>query len=522
MSFRRSQPIPWPGRLFKSLAAACMLVLAGSGALLPANAAAQQAGTLTVAQGYDPVSLWPNVSTSQEQINVGNAIVESLYWSSPRTGKGEPVLATGYQIVDPKTIRIHLRKGVSFSNGEPFNADAALFTFKIFTDVKITPAYGRYAEPIESVTKEDDYTIVMHLKHPYPAMEMLLGQIYMVPPAYWQSVGGAEGFGRKPIGTGPFMLTEWVRDSRIVMDANPKYWGAAPKGIKRLVWRPIPDDTARASGLLAGEFDIAVNIPISASGPIKSGKDVALVSTPSFRIFTVDLSNLPEHPGPLQDKRVRQAMNYAIDKQGLIDGLFEGQGRLLSGQVLRKEQPGFDPAVKDYPYDPKKARALLAEAGFPNGLDIAFKFPVGRYAQDKEVAEAIAGMLADVGVRAKMVSLEAGEFLRQLSARELQPMGYVGLAPADDPDPQMAQYRSNWRYSYVSNKTLDGLIDAGAREMDPAKRAQIYQQAGRLMNDEASVIFLFQAVDLYGVNKRVKGFVPRGDQRWVLQGVSKD
>jgi len=517
----RFQYTAWSRRDFKSAAAACVLAIAGC-AMLTGNASAQQAGTLTVAQSYDPVSLWPNVSTSQEQINVGNAIVESLYWIDPKTGKGEPVLATGYKIVDPKTVRIQLRKGVTFSNGEPFNADAAVHTFKVFTDVKITPAYGRYAEPIERVTKEDDYTIIMHLKHPYPAIELLLGQVYMLPPAYWKSVGGADGFGRKPIGTGPFMLTEWIRDSRIVMDANPKYWGAPLKGIKRVVWRPIPDDMARASGLLAGEYDIAANIPISASALIKSGKDVSLVATPSFRIFTVNLSNLPEHPGPLQDKRVRQAMNYAIDKKGLVDGLLQGQGRLLSGQVLRKEQPGFDPSVKDYPHDPKKARALLAEAGFPNGLDIVFKFPVGRYAQDKEVSEAIAGMLAEVGVRAKMVPLEAGEFLRQLSARELQPMGYVGLAPPDDPDPQMAQYRSDWRYSYVSNKALDGFIDAGAREMDPVKRAQIYQQAGRLMNDEASVIFLFQAVDLYGVNKRIKGFTPRGDQRWVLQGVSKD
>ena len=483
------------------------------------SAMALPAGTLTVAQGFDPVSLWPNYSTTQEQINVGSAIVESLFWVDPKTNKTEPVLGESFEFIDPKTVKIVLRKGVKFTNGEDFNADVVVNTFKIFTDVKLTPAYGRYAAPIDRAEKKDDSTVILHLKHPYPAMHLILSQIYMVPPKYWAEAG-VEGFGKKPIGTGPFVLSEWIRDNRIVMDANPKYWGKAPEGIKKLVWRPVPDDIARTNGLLAGEYDIATNIPISSAAQIKDQKGLSLVSVPSYRIFTIGLSNLPEHPGPLHDKRVRQAINYAIDKQAILDSLLQGSGRLLSGQILRKEQIGFDPAINDYPYDPAKAKALLAEAGFPNGLTITFKFPTGRYAQDREIAEAVAGMLAEVGVKTEMVSLEAGEFLRQLSARELAPMGFVGLAPADDPDPQWAQYRSDWRYSYVTNPELDKLIDAGAQEVDPAKRAEIYKKAAKIMHDEASVLFLFQAVDLYGVTDRVKGFLPRGDQRWVTYGMS--
>jgi len=482
--------------------------------------AALPAGTLTVAQGFDPVSLWPNYSTTQEQINTGSAIVESLFWVDPKTNRTEPVLGESYELIDPKTVRIVLRKNVKFTNGEPFDADAVIHTFKIFTDVKQTPAYGRYAAPIDRFEKVDAHTVMLYLKHPYPALHLILSQVYMLPPKYWAEVGGQDGFGKKPVGTGPFVLSDWVRDSRIVMDANPAYWGQAPEGIKRLIWRPIPDDIARTNGLLAGEYDIATNIPISQAAQIKAQKNLKLVSVSSYRIFTVGLSNLDAHKSPLHDKRVRQALNYAIDKQAIIDGLFQGEARALSGQILRKEQIGFDPEIKDYPYDPAKAKALLKEAGFPNGLTIAFKFPTGRYAQDREVAEAIAGMLAEVGVKCEMVSLEAGEFLRQLSARELAPMGYVGLAPADDPDPQWSQYRSDWRYSYVANPDLDKLIDAGAQEVDPVKRAEIYRKAARIMHDEASVLFLYQAVDLYGVSARVQGFLPRGDQRWVTYGVA--
>lgn len=232
------------------------------------------------------------------------------------------------------------------------------------------------------------------------------------------------------------------------------------------------------------------------------------------------LSGHPEPDSPLKDKLVRQAVNHAIDKQGIIEALFEGKARPLSGQVLRAEQMGFDPEIADYPYDPAKATALLEEAGYGDGFDITFKFPSGRYVQDREVATAIAGMLGAVGINTEMVPLEAGEFLRQLDTRELAPLTYMGLAPNNDPNAQMSQYRSDWRYSYVNNPELDALIDAGATEMDPEKREEIYRQAGRLMHDEASVAFLFQSVDLYGVSERVSGFLPRGDQRWVITGVS--
>jgi peptide/nickel transport system substrate-binding protein len=330
---------------------------------------------------------------------------------------------------------------------------------------------------------------------------------------------GPAGFGGKPIGTGPFRFTEWQKDNRVVMDRNPGFWGKPPAGIDRVIWRPVPDDTARAAGLQAGEYDATSALSITDVAQLETNPDLQIIEVPSFRIYSIILSSLPIHPSPLHDRRVRQALNYAVDKNSLVQDVLFGRAQVLDGQLLRRDQLGYDPSVKAYSYDPGRAKALLAEAGYPNGFEIPFKFPSGRYPQDREVSEAIAGMLEKVGVRTKMIALEPGEFLRQLRARELGPMAFVGLAPPDDPNYQLSQYRSTWRYSYVQNPEIDALIDAGAREMDGEKRAQVYQKLERLMHDEAPAIFLYQGKDYYGAAKRVSGWHPTGDQQIFLYEV---
>ncbi len=486
---------------------------------LPGAASAQPTKALTIAQGFDPQTLWPNGTTASDNLNAGNAIVEALLWSNPATGRIESMLAETWERAAPATMKLSLRPNVKFTNDEPMNADAVVHSFRIFLDPKLTPAYANYAAAIDRVEKVDDLTVLVHTKFPYPPFELMLTQVYVTPPAYWNGVG-LEAYGQKPIGTGPFVLTEWIRDNRVVMDRNRSYWGRGPTGFDRVIWRPVPDDTARVAGLIAGEYDIATNVPISAIDEINAERDRRVVEVPSFRIFQLILSSLDEHPSPLHDKRVRQAVNYAIDKQSLIRNLFQGRAFALNGQLLRASQLGYDSSLKDYPYDVNKAKALLAEAGYPNGFQITFKFPSGRYAQDREVSEAIAGMLARAGIRTTMVSLEPGEFLRQLRSRELQPMAYLGLAPLDDPDFQMAQYRSSWRYAYIRNAEIDALVDAGAREIDVEKRGEIYRKLSRLMHDLAPVAFLFGGYDFYGINKKIDGFAPRGDQRFFLHALT--
>lgn len=498
-------------KLLKKLMLATVL---GAGMLGGASAS-----TLVVAQNFDPQTLWPNGTTASDNLNAGSAIVEALFWVNPDGEKFSPLLATGYELENDTTVLVRLREGVRFSNGEPMNAAAVIHSFNVFVDTAQTPAYARVSDPFKSIEAVDDLTVRITLKYPYPPIELALSQLYITPPGYWNEVG-LEAYGLRPIGTGPFVFDSWSRDDQLVMLPNPDYWGEAPEGITRLVWRPVPDDIARAAGLTTGEYDIATSLAVTSALEVEANPDLTLVPVPSYRIYQIILSSLENHPSPLHDVRVRQALNHAIDKTAIIENLLFGYGVPLRGQVLREPQLGFNPDLQDYAYDPELTRKMLAEAGYPNGFTIDFKFPSGRYAQDREISEAVAGMLSAVGVQTNMIVLEPGEFLRQLRASELWPMAYVGLAPQDDPDLQVSQYHSTWRYSYIHNAELDRLIDAGRQEMNIEARAAIYRDAMTLMHEQAPIIFLFGGVDFYGVSNRVSNYSARGDGRFFFYGVS--
>lgn len=498
-------------QVFKHLVAGLGLVAIG--------ATQASAGVLTIAQNFDPQTLWPNGTTASDNLNAGSAIIEGLFWQDARDNKIKPLLATSYKLETPTSVLIKLREGVKFTNGEPMNADAVVHSINLFMNKETTPAYARVAVAFDSVEKVGDLSVRLKLKYAYPPLALALTQIYVTPPKYWAKIG-LKAFGQKPVGTGPFKFVSWARDDKLVMEKNTGYWGELPKGIDGLIWRPVPDDQARVAGLTTGEYQIAKGLTVASIPALELQSNITLISIPSYRIYQIGLSSLPQHKSPLQDKRVRQALNYAIDKQSIIKNLFFGKAEALNGQVLRKTQLGYNPALKDYPYDPKKAKKLLAEAGYPDGFEIPFKFPSGRYAQDREVSEAIAGMLSKVGVKTKMIALEPGEFLRQLRAKELAPMYFVGLAPQDDPAFQAGQYLSNWRYTTIASPELDAMIDAGMKEMNVEKRRAIYQKMMAFMHDAAPIIFLYDGTDIYGTTSRLKNFRPRGDGRMFFYGVS--
>lgn len=486
-----------------------LLALAVVPLFVALGAPAAGARTLTVAQDYDPADLFGTLSTNNPML----AILESLYMDNPVSHKIEPHLALGYEKVSDKEILIKLRSGVRFTNGEPMNAEAVALSIKLFASPKVVPAYGVYAPMIDRAEAADELTVRLFLARPTPLLDLLLAQILVVPPKYWETAG-AKGFGQKPIGTGPFKLTRWAKDDRMVMDKNTDYWGKLPSGIDQIVWRVVPDATARAAGLKTGEFDLAVSLPAIEANDIEATKGLKIYSGDVARIFQLILSSLPQHKGPVQDRRVRQAINYAIDKTAIINSLYEGKAKPLNGQVILPSQPGYDPNLKDYPYDPAKAKALLAEAGYPTGFPIEFRCPANRYPQGRETCEAIADMLLKVGIKAKLTLLESGEFIRQLVSRELAPIGLLGIGVPDDPSFSLALYRSNWRYSYYQNPALDRLIDASSSEMDPAKRAAVIREADHILYDDAVIAFLFGAQQFYGYSTRLENFSTNTAQRY--------
>lgn len=469
-----------------------------------------RARTLVIAQNFDPTSLWPNATTASDNINAGAQIVESLFWIDPRSNKAEPLLAESFSQEGPTAVRIVLRPGVTFSNGEPMDADAVVHSLNLFMDAKTTPAYAIYTPALAGAEKIDDRTVRVTTKYPYPAIGLVLTQVFVVPPKYWASAGPA-GFGQKPVGTGPFTLTEWVKDSRLVMDRNPAYWGKGPGGVDRLVWRPVPDDTARAAGLMAGEFDLTSALAITDVAQIEADSKLQVAAAPSFRVYTIILSSLAEHPSALHDKRVRQALNYAIDREAI-------RGSILSPDVVPATQfivpsiNGHNPNLKPWPFDPAKAKALLAEAkaaGTPVDKEITIYVRRGNYAGVVEANEAILAMLQDVGFNVKLQIVEVAEWV-DLYTRPFAENRPPNLVHAmhdnnngDAVFTMFFKYHTDGAQSALSDPRVDKAIEAATVAVNP-ERQKLWQEVVRLVNEEiVADVPLFHMVGYTRVGNRV-------------------
>lgn len=496
-------------KTFFALLAACGLTF---GAIMPQTSHAE---TLTVALDYDPADLFGTLSTNNPMF----AMLESLYLDDPKTGGIEPYLAVGHEMASPTEVIVKLREGVTFSNGEPMDAEAVVHSITLFADPSTIPAYGIYAPMIDHAEVVDDLTVKIVLTGPNPIVDLLLAQIIIVPPDYWAEVE-KEGFGQNPIGTGPFVLTDWIKDDRLVMDPNPNYWGEMPAGIDKIVWRVVPEPSSRAAGLRTGEYDLAMNLPGIEVDAINNTDGLSVYEGEVARIFSLVLSSLDKHDTPVQNRLVRQAINHAIDKQSIIDALYFGKARALNGQVVLPTQPGYDPELTDYAFDPEKARALMAEAGYADGIDVDFRCPSNRYAQGLETCEAIAAMLQDVGIRANLVLLESGEFIGQFVRRELAPIGIIGLGVPNDPSFGLAVYQSDWRYSYYQNPEFDALLSSIRTEVDPDKRAELIRTASRVLYDDAAIAYLFGAQSFFGHSDQVEGFATNIAQRFFVHRFS--
>lgn len=505
-----STPAPQPTTAPKPAAPA-----AQAPAAVPAKAAAPS-GKVTIAQGIDPRSLWGNSSTTQQEINVSEQITEKLIEFTPNANEFEARLATEWKQIDPTTLQLKLRQGVKFTNGEDFDAESAKFSIEVLVNAR---AYASFASPIAGAEVVDKHTLNIKTKSPtllhMPALAM---GSFQYPAKYFKEVGEEE-FGRKPIGTGPYKLVSWVKDSALTLEANEAYW-AGPPAIKTVVFRNIPEGAAKIAALERGEIDFMIDVPLDAVERIERSTDLQLHSKPSNRLFYLVTSTLTDTP--LKNPKVRQALWYAVDVDGLIKALFKGRATPLAGQILSPSFFGYDASRKPTPYDPEKAKQLLAEAGYPNGFDIVFKYPAGRYAQDKEAGQAIAAQLAKVGIRAKQEVLESGTFLTQLTTLQLNDMYFGGSLPPPDAHFMYQQFQTGFVYSYFADPQFDDLLKKSASTADKDERTRLIKQMLEFCDKNPPYIPLFQPEDYYAASKKLTGFVPRASQfldvrAWKLQ-----
>jgi peptide/nickel transport system substrate-binding protein len=319
------------------------------------------------------------------------------------------------------------------------------------------------------------------------------------------------------VGTGPFKFVEWQKNERIVVEANDAHWSGKP-AVRRATWRPIPELGARIAALQTGQADLIVNVPPDQLQTLAGTKTVRVEKIPSCRIINFAIAQIKG--GPIGDKRVRQALNHAVDMQGILDAVLMGNGKRINS-FMPTNVWGYDPAIPLYDYNPKKAKELLAAAGQTN-LTLTLQAPNGRWAMDKDVAQAVAGQLTENGIKTNIKIIgEWGAYVRTILDHKTEEIAMNGWClPSLEPDHWVTpNLKTGEPVSQYGNPEVDKLMDAARSEMNVDKRKQLYSQLLRLIHDEAPYIFGYQQMDIYGVSNRLK-WTPRGDESIRLTEIS--
>jgi peptide/nickel transport system substrate-binding protein len=499
-----------------------LLVLVTGVLALGGLAEAASRDAVVVAQGVDPTTLDPMNHQETPAGVLARNIFDTLLERDQEL-KIRPALAAELpKLVAPTVWEFKLRSGVKFHNGEPVDAEAVKFSLERLVDPQWKLRGATPFAPLSRVEIVDPLTVRMHTKAPWPILDTLMSGSgsSILPPKYYREKDMAF-VAKNPVGSGPFKFVRWVKDDRIELAANEQYWRGAPR-VKKLVFRPIPDDAVRVAALQNGEVDVAVNIPPHLAGIIANHPKLYLSTAPSVRTIQLlyythqfDAQNklVGPYPGPVADKRVRQAMNLAVDVDEIIKTVLDGKG-IRVATMLTDKHFGFDPGLKPLKQDTGKAKQLLTEAGFPSGIEIVLNAPQGRYVRDKEVAEAVAGQLTKASIRTTLRTFEWGNYLNTMGyVHKAGPVWLIGWGTAtyDAETVYVPLFRSGKIISNYSNPDFDGMIDEAQTVMDAKRRQELYAKINRLWIEDAAAMPLYQQLDLYGATKRMV-WKARGDE----------
>ncbi|MGI5840281.1 MAG: ABC transporter substrate-binding protein [bacterium] len=471
----------------------------------PAGPAAKP-NSVVIAQGVDATTLDPHRHNETTSANITRQIFDGLL----RRGADlrlEPELALSVEPLDTLTWEVKLRPGVTFHNGEPFDAASVKFSIERILDPATGSPQISGLSFIKHVKIIDSHTIHIITVEPYPLLrERLI--LPMVPPAYLTEHGDAY-FAANPVGTGPYKFVSWTKDESVVLAANPDYWRGVP-AVTQVTFRPIPENTARAAELVTGAVDLIANLPPHLAQSLANDPDVRVTATPGCRLIFIQF--VTDRGGPLADPRVRQALNYAVDVQTIVDTILGGYGQ-PSTQPLTPQDFGYNPDLTGYPYDPAKARELLTAAGYPDGFAFPLDIPVGRYVMDKEVAAAVAGYLSAVNIQVDLNINDWGIHTQKILERKMEGGYLIGWGgELFDADATLyPNFRSGEPICFYRNDAVDRLLDRARATLDRPARERIYHQATALLADDAPLLLLYQQHDLYGFNPRLR-WQPRPDE----------
>jgi len=487
--------------------------------LATVGAVAAQSGSeaLVIATPDLGPTLDPQMTVVRNAQPVYSAIFDPLTTVN-NAGELQPALALSWSTVSDTTWEFKLREGVAFQNGEPFNADSVKYSIeRVIAPETASPLAGRIGV-VTGVDVVDDFTVHVHTSSPYPLLPRALSVIYIVPPTYLAEVG-PEQFAAEPIGTGPYTLVESRRNVSTVLESWDGSWRGVPP-ISRVVFQIVPEASVRASALRTGEVDIAVAI-VTDLVPELEASGIEIATGNAATVMQMPL--VGHRDTPLQDRRVRQALNYAIDREAILEFVVQGYGTLSPGQLVLPGVGGYTPEVTAYPYDPEMARELLAEAGYSDGFEMTIIAAQGRYPNDQQIIETVQSYFAEVGVDLEWERMEAAQVSQTLYAGAIENtlltvLGYAGVMDIDFP---ANYYTTTHAFQLHSNvKRYDELFFEAQQELDPDIRQELLTEMAKVFKDEAMGIMLFQPLDVYAYGPRVNGFEPRTDVMIRLDQIS--
>jgi peptide/nickel transport system substrate-binding protein len=501
-------------RIWSGAALALLVVLTAGAPSVPA----QSASTLVVGLVAEPVALDPAQVTDLNSNRVGRRVVEALVAFADESTQIVPGLAESWTISkDGLTYTFKLRKGIAFHDGTPFNAQAVKFSI----ERQINPEHpanklGKYPFAVynfgnvKAVEVMDDSTVRFVLKEPRASFLAIMtsGAASIVSPTAAMKSG--QDYAVSPVGTGPFKFASWDRGQRVVLEKNPSYW-RYPVKVDRVIFRPVTEDQARLTELLTGGLDLIVGTPPDFVAQLENHPKVTLQKQVGAHVWYLGFNNTKK---PFDDKRVRQALNYAVNKDAIVRDVLKGTGSVSKGPVLPGTW-GDEGGLKPFPYDPEKAKKLLAEAGLSSGFSTTLWVPESGSGMQSPVAMStiIQSNLKAVGVNVTLQTMEWGTFLAKLRTKEQDMFALSWMAGSEDPDLVMYPllHSSQWtpvgpNRALYKNTRFDEVLSQARLTTDQAKRAELYREAQRLLHDDPPWIFIDHEVQTAAFAKRVQGF----------------
>lgn len=459
-------------------------------------------GVLVVAQIAEPKSLDPHAVTAVNDFRILVNVYDGLVRYKSGTLEVEPALATDWTISDDgTTYTFTLREGVEFHDGTPFDAEAVKFNFERMLDEE-HPYHDTGPFPlsfffstVEEVRVPDATTVVFELSEPYaPFLSNLAYPTgLMVSPEAVREHG--QDFGRNPSGTGAFRFVEWESNRRVVVEANPDHWDGAPE-LEAAVFTPITDANTRIAEMLSGGVDVMVEVPPNGLAQFEGGGFTIHEQAGPHLWFLI----LNTREGPFADRRARQAVNYAIDKQALVENVLQGTAEVAAGPTPPAFAWAHDESLEPYPHDPERARELLKEAG-AEGASLTFYVTEGGSGMLDPVAmgTAIQADLREVGLDVAIETYEWNTFLGKVNPglegqADMAEMAWMTndpdtlpyLALRSDAMPDQGGFNSG----YYSNEEVDRLLEEARRATDQSERAALYKEMQRIVHEDAPWAFV--------------------------------